>query len=109
MIDNIFSQIPPRVRYADISDFAVRVYAEIYAYNYLGIYKITNGQISQSLKRTKVTVSRAIGELIAAGLIEQRGDRGDRTIETIQIADKVVYDTTKAREIIAEMGALCKR
>jgi DNA-binding MarR family transcriptional regulator len=92
-LDNVFSKIPPQARYAKISDFALRVYAEIYAHNYMGSYKITNKTIAAAFNRSKVSVSRAIAELLAAELIIVKGDRVDRYIETIKTEEKTIsYD-----------------
>jgi CRP-like cAMP-binding protein len=92
MLDLVFSQITPRVRYANISDFALRVYTEIYAYNYINQYKITNKMIATAFNRSRVQVSRAIAELKAADLIIITGQRERRQIETIKNDERIKYD-----------------
>ena len=101
-LDNVFSKIPPQARYAKISDFALRVYAEIYAHNYMGSYKITNKTIAAAFNRSKVSVSRAIAELLAAELIIVKGDRVDRYIETIKTEEKKISYDPELSEILKD-------
>jgi DNA-binding MarR family transcriptional regulator len=101
-LDKVFSKIPPQARYAKISDFALRVYAEIYAHNYMGSYKITNKTIAAAFNRSKVSVSRAIAELLAAELIIVKGDCVDRYIETIKTEEKTISYDPELSEILKD-------
>ena len=64
-----YSIITAEIRQANISDFAFRVYAEIYALNYTGIRVISDRMIADLTRRSVVTVNRAVNELKKADLI----------------------------------------
>lgn len=99
MLDLVFSQVTPRVRYANISDFAFRVYTEIYAYNYINQFRITNKMIAKAFDRSRVQVSRAINELKAADLIIITGERERRQLETIKNDERIKYDPDLSSDI----------
>lgn len=64
-IQNVFSQLPSEIRYSKISDFSKLIWAEIFAYNFQKQHYITNDMLSRDFRRSTVTVSRAISELVS--------------------------------------------
>lgn len=72
--------MPAEIRYSKISDFAKLVWAEIYCYNFGGITEISNKTICEKYGKTKITVSRAISELLANDLINITGSYNHRNI-----------------------------
>ena len=80
MAENVFSIIAPKIRYMNISDFAFRLYAEIYALDYSGKYQYTNKELSERTKKSIPTISRAIRELKQHNLIWFGSDKNNRSI-----------------------------
>jgi CRP-like cAMP-binding protein len=98
-LHNTFSQVSSTVRYAKISDYAFRVFCEIYAYNFNKIYKIKNKDIADNLGHSVVQTSRAISELTIAGIIEINGERDRRTISIAIIYPVKKYDADSVAAI----------
>lgn len=94
---DVFSQISPDIRYSKVSDYAFRVYAEIYAFNYSKKYKITNKEIASNFGKSIVQTSRAINELKKNKLIKVSGARERRIIEIVN--EQINYDVDSIAQI----------
>jgi DNA-binding Lrp family transcriptional regulator len=102
MMADLFGKLPGIVRYnEDLSDFAKVLYAEIYTYNLIGETRIKNSDIADMYHKSKVTVSRAIAELILSGSVKVTGVRNDRELRVI--------DYTIGQEIIIEQKPATKK
>lgn len=100
---NTFSVLPSVIRYSTISDFSKIVWTELYAENYAGNVQIRNKDLSLSLGKNEITISRAISELEKAGFIDVIHDGRIRTIAVKKLDElsgncKVQYDPEKVKE-----------
>lgn len=65
----LYAIITEEVLSAQVSDLAIRIYAEIYMCNVQRVYFITDKALSMRICKSVVTVNRAVRELQKAALI----------------------------------------
>lgn len=65
----LYAIITQEVLDANVSDLAIRLYAEIYMCNVQRVYFITDKALSMRINKSVVTVNRAVSELQKAALI----------------------------------------
>jgi len=65
----LYAIITEDVLSAQVSDLAIRIYAEIYMCNVQRVYFITDKALSMRINKSVVTVNRAVRELQNAALI----------------------------------------
>jgi len=98
---NVFGLLPAEIRYNNnLSDFSKILFVEIYCYNFTGIFNISNHRLAVDLGKSKVTISRAISELVSNGLITANGWRENRNLTVKRFLNEMVIQDCNNKELL---------